>query len=630
MKNYLTLLPAFAAATLGGFSLNAADAVELKIDVSREVANVPRTLYGTGMEDVNHEIYGGLDAQRLYDESFEQQEIAPTFGLGLPPSADFVCGRQWDAVTTGDGAVVADRREPHLGQVSVSLAPGSGSASVVNAGLNRWGVPCRAGRAMKGWFYVRGEVGALAVSLRRRDGGAEYARTAVALAKTNGWQKVEFALVPDATDPAAAFAITATGGGKVWIDDAYLADEPTNAFGRLGCREDIVDGFRKLGVTFLRWGGSMADTTGYTLKSLGPGDRRPTTGYWFATSSTGFRHYEFVQMAELMKLPCAFSIYAYEPVPRAVALAEWLRQFKTDVYVQIGNEECLQYSGPIYDSFSIGDCRRYCASLRVLVTEMRRVNPRLKFVSAMMFNRDKQDVMDEAFRLTDGYVDYWDLHPWVQVVETKHVPDVADNIRADFAAFRSMVARLNPQSKIKPAIFEENGSECGLRRALIHAAVLTACREQGDYLLTSCPANALQPYGQNQNGWNQGNVFFTPDRVWLQACGWAQQMAAANHRDVLVAGTSSARDVLLSATRDRAGKSVVLHLVNASDEARPVTLAFADGKARPLVRATTLTGDDPLAANTPEDLERVVPRDVTDAFRASATLPPRSYTVLEY
>ena len=55
---------------VGGASV--AFAATVSVDVSKVKAAVPRTLYGTGMEDVNHEIYGGLDAQRLYDESFEE------------------------------------------------------------------------------------------------------------------------------------------------------------------------------------------------------------------------------------------------------------------------------------------------------------------------------------------------------------------------------------------------------------------------------------------------------------------------------------------------------------------------------------------------------------------------------
>ena len=48
-------------------------AVTVTVDENNVLSEVPRTLYGTGMEDVNHEIYGGLDAQRLYDESFEEE-----------------------------------------------------------------------------------------------------------------------------------------------------------------------------------------------------------------------------------------------------------------------------------------------------------------------------------------------------------------------------------------------------------------------------------------------------------------------------------------------------------------------------------------------------------------------------
>ena len=48
--------------------------VRVSVDLSDIRAEVPRTLYGSGFEDVNHEIYGGLDAQRLYDESFEETQ----------------------------------------------------------------------------------------------------------------------------------------------------------------------------------------------------------------------------------------------------------------------------------------------------------------------------------------------------------------------------------------------------------------------------------------------------------------------------------------------------------------------------------------------------------------------------
>ena len=246
-----------------GMALALVAAVSVTVDETKVRAEVPRTLYGTGMEAVNHEIYGGLDAQRLYDESFEEQEIEPTAGKGIAPKPGWVCGRQW--------------------------------------------------------------------------------------------------------------AVSTTDGGRVLIDDAYLADEPTNAFGRIGCREDIVDAFRQEGLTFLRWGGSMANAWGYLWKNM-KGDRRPYDGFWFRTSSTGFLYREFVQMAAAMKLPCAFSIYAYEQVAKTAEIAEWLKSFDNDIYVQIGNEECAGCT-PTCGEFTLGDCRRYCESLRLIVTEGFRRQP---------------------------------------------------------------------------------------------------------------------------------------------------------------------------------------------------------------------------------------------------------------
>ena len=68
-----------ACGVLSGTGGLRADPVRVSVDLRAVRAEVPRTLYGTGMEDVNHEIYGGLDAQRLYDESFEETEPKTSF-----------------------------------------------------------------------------------------------------------------------------------------------------------------------------------------------------------------------------------------------------------------------------------------------------------------------------------------------------------------------------------------------------------------------------------------------------------------------------------------------------------------------------------------------------------------------
>ena len=605
-------------------SLGEVPTVRIAVDPSDIRAEVPRTLYGTCLEDVNHEIYGGLDAQRLYDESFEETQPFAPLPHDIDGASGMVCGRQWTEIATGGGESALDDTTAHWGRSSQRLSPGAGTAGVANAGLNGWGIPCRKGMRMIGRFFAKGEVRRLEVRLESRDGSATYAATTLALPDAGGgrWDKVDFSLIPDTTDPAARFLIAASGTGTVWIDDAYLADEPTNEFGRMGCREDIVAALQREGVTFLRWGGSMVNSPDYLLRNMN-GERRPYDGYWFKTSSAGFGPREFVRMADLMGLPCAVSIHAYDATEDAVAFAEWLAQFKGSVCVQIGNEECIGYT-PAGGQPTIPDTRRYCEQVRRLVPAMRAANPRLSFASAMMWQPDRLDLMEEAFRLTDGFVDYWDLHVGA------YGPDAGDGMRAAIDGFRELSRRLNPETKMKAAIFEENARIHDMRRALAHVSNLAAAREAGPFLLTSCPANALQPWGQNDNGWDQGQIFFTPDKVWLQPCAWAQRMASENHRDLLVAGQADDADIQVSATRDREGKSIVLHLMNPAGAPRRLAFDFGASAPMSLFKATSLSAPGLEAHNTPDDPERVAPRDVTASFGDNPLLAPFSYTVVEF
>ncbi len=47
----------------------------ITIDATHVIGHVPDKLYGSCIEDVNHEIYGGLYDQRLFGESFEEPAV---------------------------------------------------------------------------------------------------------------------------------------------------------------------------------------------------------------------------------------------------------------------------------------------------------------------------------------------------------------------------------------------------------------------------------------------------------------------------------------------------------------------------------------------------------------------------
>jgi hypothetical protein len=80
MNRFLKKIPlaalcaAMAAACAGG----ATDAT-ITVDASKVEGSVTPWLYGACIEDVNHEIYGGLYDQRIFGESFEEPVPNPLF-----------------------------------------------------------------------------------------------------------------------------------------------------------------------------------------------------------------------------------------------------------------------------------------------------------------------------------------------------------------------------------------------------------------------------------------------------------------------------------------------------------------------------------------------------------------------
>lgn len=594
-----------------------ASAVNLKIDIGNVIARLSPCLYGTGMEDVNHEIYGGLDAQRLFGESFEE-----------PPRADQgysrchgVSSAWFKAEQTDDACFLWSETVFHQGKVSQGFDLRGGTAAIANMGLNGWGIPVKQGRKMTGHIWVRGKADLLTVALQDRDGDKIYATAEIPTLDDEEWHCRDFELEPDSTDAKARFRIYGSGEGTVYFDDVYLADEPANEFGRIGCREDIVAAFQQQKLQFLRWGGTMANAKEYKLKNMrGKGERMPYDGFWYQKSSGGFGPYEFVRMSAALKLPCALSISRDDTVEDAVAFAEWTKQFDIPICVEIGNEECVSWFG----EDNIESYRKYFANIERLVLPMRKANPKLTFASAAWWVGGEEHLawMEECFRSTDGLVEYWDIHVQNPTIATALVG------RDCLVAVRDLMKRLNPKTTMKIAVFEENGNNHSLERALAHAVTMTYIRELGDDLLCCCGANALQPYLQNDNWWDQGQIFFTPDKVWLQPYGWARQMGSANHRELVICCESSDKELYLSATMSADGSSVVLHIVNGCNTEKPLLILGLNGWK--LNKATSLHGSNIRMNNIPLAQERCVPQDITSVFTARPVALPYSYTVLEF
>ena len=149
-------------------------------------------------------------------------------------------------------------------------------------------------------------------------------------------------------------------------------------------------------------------------------------------------------------------------------------------------------------------------------------------------------------------------------------------------------------------MLEENATNHAVRRAVAHGETVGGLMRMGDRVGIVCAANALQPDGQNDNGWDQGLLFLSPSRAWLQPPGYVTQMLARNFqpRVVGVSTTGAGDDLDVTATRAPDGASLVLRVANLGGTARPTRIALEGfAPTRPSAKVEELAG--PLdASNT--------------------------------
>lgn len=485
----------------------------------------------------------------------------------------------WDAVRTGNApARFALTERAFNGSLcqKIEHGPGSGRVGVANRGLNRWGVAVRRGHPMEGRVYLRGD-GPVTVALQSADGRRTYA--VQRLVPGRDWKKAPFRLTPTATDPAARFAIWLDRPGRVWVDQAMLFDAPADRFHGLPVRGDIARKLVDGGYTFLRYGGTMINVPGYRWKNMiGDPDRRPPyVGHWYPCSTNGFGIFDFLRFCEAAGFGSAFAINPEETPQDAADLADyltapasnpWGRRRAADGrpapyhpnYIEIGNEEAIGNPNP-------AALAHYAERFRLLAAAIHRRNPKLKLVCSAWWIPGSP-AMKAVFRAVDGVAAAWDLHFWCDDA------NAGASVSRDLDRAQALFESWNPKTTLKCVVFEENGNRHDLQRALGHATTLNATRRHGDFVQVDCAANCLQPWHENDNGWDQGQVFFTPDRVWGVPPYFAQRIEASNHLPLRVAATAGGGlDVL--ATRSVDGKALVLTVVNVSD--RPVSAKVTFG-----------------------------------------------------
>jgi alpha-L-arabinofuranosidase len=152
--------------------------------------------------------------------------------------------------------------------------------------------------------------------------------------------------------------------------------------------------------------------------------------------------------------------------------------------------------------------------------------------------------------------------------------------------------------------------------------------------MTSCPANALQPYRQNDNSWDQGQIFFTPAKVWGMPPFYVQKMASANCLPERIYSAMEGAGLDISATRSETGNALVIHVVNTSSESvhSRILLKHFTGAGREIKAWTLSAGSE--EENTLQDPVKISPKETLinteSVLENGFVFPPFSYVILRF
>ena len=641
--------PCVIVMVLLGCGRAAAQEAEIVVHANEVSHRVSRYLTGACIEDVNHEIYGGLYSQMIFGESF--QEPAPPLAV----NKSGVSG-MWRAIRRGSaqGEWSLETQAAFIGRQSqrMTFKEGDGAVGIENQSLNRWGMNFVKGKRYEGHVWLRAEQPVrLFLALESADGSMVYAETHTE-AKSPQWQRIDFKLTPNADDKAGRFAITLKEPGSVCLGYAFLQPGEWGRFKRLPVRKDVSEALVARGLTVLRYGGSMVNDAEYRWKKMiGPPDRRsPYKGTWYPHSSNGWGIPDFLNFCEaagFLGIPAVnmdetpSDMADFMEYVNGTAKSEWGRRRAADGhpapyglrYLELGNEEAVNED--------------YWRRFKPLAEVLWAKDPGLILVVGdFAYGKVIQDPYNFSgapnIKTLAAHKKILDLarehgrEVWFDVhIGTEHPPE--PNGVPGVRSFIEQLARISPGAKYKVVVFEFNAGNHAVKRALSNACAINQLERLGDRVAIACSANCLQPYKQNDNDWNQGLLFLSPSQVWAQPPYYVTQMVSRNYLPLCVKADVRSPNATLDAiaTRSEDGQTLIVRVVNTAKVPVPGRIVLEGFVPRkPAAQLTVLAGDWD-AINTPEQPDRIKPSesDWRHEFKAGAvshTFPASSFSVLRF
>jgi hypothetical protein len=608
---------------------------------------------GACLEDVNHEIYGGLCTQMIFGESFQElpMQITAKGLLGQisckAPRTELKDEspiRSWQPVKKGNatGVFGIDKTHPFVGNQSqqISFVSGTGAIGIENRGLNREGLYLQSQKLYEGDIYVKADKQTqLYITLESGDGSLSYAETSI-IVNSADWKKYEFKLTPSQTASNARLSITLHKPGAADLGYVFLQPGSWDRYKNLPLRKDVIDGLLKEKVSVLRYGGSMTLSDSYRWKNMiGPREKRlPYKNVWYPYASNGWGIIDFMNMCEAMHITAIPDFDSNETpadmadfveYENAAPNTKWGKKRIADghpapyhlKYLELGNEQ--------YNNAKLTE------QFKLLSDAIWAKDPSIQIVYCLS-DDTREDVSGDINYLKqtiehcrqNGHQAWFDVHVWNNEANE---PDLKDFVFAE-----EKLKSVASDKDFKLCIFEENADNARMKRALGHANAINLLQRLNYNIPIVCAANCLQVDKQNDNGWDQGLLFFNRSSVWGQPSYYVTQMIADNYLPLTIRSEFiSKSDSLDITTRKSAdGKIITLQVVNHKN--KPVnTRVVLDNYNRSAgkVSIIALTANSLDDWNTAEDPHKIEPMKKHEDIKNNGcnyTFAPYSFTILKF
>ena len=622
------------AASSGAFSPSASIVVHADV----LVAQLSGALVGNGIEDVNHELVGGIATNAVFGESFEE----PSGPGGVSGAPGGPARATWAALAPVPAlcafeVVVGDAFNGAQSQAIVASGATASACGVVNRGLGSGGLSIAPGANYSVRLYAKRLSGDASVPLVVTLLDTTTQQVVVSAALAVGASGAPWALYEVTLPVPAAFAGTVCGqdatpvvpcaansdalciscsgalaialpasaavaGTTVLLDQVSLVAQsggPGPADGLPDSRRDVVallskegyGGTPGMGVSALRLGGSAILVDGYRWKpSRGPVDlRQPYNGFWYVPpSSRRWAFYEFLALCEAVSSVrvCVVTLNSAETLQDVADFVEYAYGDPSTVW---GAQRSADGHAAPYRPFAVEIGNEQDHTDPAFIAQVAAFARALAQAAARLGLPFRITVL---LGVTPGT---WAPVSILPLASALSGPDFAplnflldhhiggDNPETDPAIAFTFIASVrdvlaNASSSIRGAVLEENGGRHDMQRALGHARNSNRLRCLGDFVQLETAANGLEVAGRNDNGWNQGSVFITQNATYLSPHGMANVVLSHANESAVVAvesaGLAGAPTLDVIAVVDAARAVVTLRAVNIGAASVPASVSL--------------------------------------------------------